>query len=96
MSDTSPAAGPAWFGPKERAILLDPVLLNNPIGVQVLGICSALAVTTSVAKALVMSAGLTAGHGAGQPGGEPGAQTHSVVHPHHRAAGHHRHAGDRV
>jgi Na+-transporting NADH:ubiquinone oxidoreductase subunit D len=59
MSDTSPAAGPAWFGPKERAILLDPVLLNNPIGVQVLGICSALAVTTSVAKALVMSAGLT-------------------------------------
>jgi Na+-transporting NADH:ubiquinone oxidoreductase subunit NqrD len=56
-----PAAGQAqaWFGPKERAILLDPVLLNNPIGVQVLGICSALAVTTSVAKALVMSAGLT-------------------------------------
>jgi Na+-transporting NADH:ubiquinone oxidoreductase subunit D len=56
-----PAAGPkpAWFGPKERAILLDPVLLNNPIGVQVLGICSALAVTTSVAKALVMSIGVT-------------------------------------
>ena len=29
------------FGPKQRAILLNPVLLNNPIGVQVLGICSA-------------------------------------------------------
>jgi len=46
------------FGPKERSILFDPVLLNNPIGVQVLGICSALAITTSVAKALVMSAGV--------------------------------------
>lgn len=52
-----PAAEP-WFGPRQRAILLNPVLLNNPIGVQVLGICSALAVTTSVAKALVMSAGV--------------------------------------
>ncbi len=58
--DTVPAAAtPApRFGPKQRAILLDPVLMNNPIGVQVLGICSALAVTTSVAKALVMSAGV--------------------------------------
>ncbi|MDP2008156.1 MAG: NADH:ubiquinone reductase (Na(+)-transporting) subunit D [Rubrivivax sp.] len=55
-----PAAPPApsRFGPTQRAILLDPVLMNNPIGVQVLGICSALAVTTSVAKALVMSAGV--------------------------------------
>ncbi len=54
-----PAPKPApWFGPRQRAILLNPVLLNNPIGVQVLGICSALAVTTSVAKALVMSAGV--------------------------------------
>ena len=52
------AQPPSRFGPRQRAILLDPVLLNNPIGVQVLGICSALAVTTSVAKALVMSAGL--------------------------------------
>jgi Na+-transporting NADH:ubiquinone oxidoreductase subunit D len=46
------------FGPKQRAILLNPVLMNNPIGVQVLGICSALAVTTSVAKSLVLSAGV--------------------------------------
>ena len=49
---------PSRLGPRQRAILFDPVLLNNPIGVQVLGICSALAVTTSVAKALVMSAGV--------------------------------------
>ena len=54
-----PAPKPApLFGLKQRAILLNPVLLNNPIGVQVLGICSALAITTSVAKALVMSAGV--------------------------------------
>ena len=54
-----PRAGTrARFGPRQRAILFGPVFLNNPIGVQVLGICSALAVTTSVAKALVMSAGV--------------------------------------
>ena len=30
------------------AVLLDPLLDNNPIGLQVLGICSALAVTTKI------------------------------------------------
>ena len=59
MSAILPAAKrPPRFGPDERAILLGPVLVNNPIGVQVLGICSALAITTSVDKALVMSAGV--------------------------------------
>jgi Na+-transporting NADH:ubiquinone oxidoreductase subunit D len=58
MSAVSPAAGGFGFGTRERAVLLDPVLVNNPIGVQVLGICSALAITTRVDKALVMSAGL--------------------------------------
>jgi Na+-transporting NADH:ubiquinone oxidoreductase subunit D len=43
----------------DRAILLDPVIINNPIGVQVLGICSALAVTTRLDKALVMGIGVT-------------------------------------
>jgi Na+-transporting NADH:ubiquinone oxidoreductase subunit D len=57
MSAASPA-GKAGFGARERAVLLDPVLVNNPIGVQVLGICSALAITTRVDKALVMSAGV--------------------------------------
>lgn len=46
------------FGKRERSILLAPVLANNPIGVQVLGICSALAITTRVDKALVMTAGV--------------------------------------
>ena len=48
-----------WFGKKERGALLDPVFDNNPIGLQVLGICSALAVTTKMDKALVMAIGLT-------------------------------------
>ncbi len=43
------------FGKKERKLLSDPLNDNNPITVQVLGICSALAVTTLFNKALVMS-----------------------------------------
>jgi Na+-transporting NADH:ubiquinone oxidoreductase subunit D len=39
--------------------LLDPIIANNPITLQILGICSALAVTTSLSTALVMSAALT-------------------------------------
>ncbi|MEW5881187.1 MAG: NADH:ubiquinone reductase (Na(+)-transporting) subunit D [Pseudomonadota bacterium] len=44
---------------QSRAALLDPIVVNNPIGVQVLGICSALAVTTRLDKALVMGVGVT-------------------------------------
>lgn len=47
------------FGKREKVVLLDPLLSNNPIGLQMLGICSALAVTTRLDKALVMSASLT-------------------------------------
>jgi Na+-transporting NADH:ubiquinone oxidoreductase subunit D len=36
-------------------ILLDPLIDNNPIALQVLGICSALAVTTKMETSLVMS-----------------------------------------
>ncbi|ORU92617.1 MAG: NADH:ubiquinone reductase (Na(+)-transporting) subunit D [Cycloclasticus sp. symbiont of Poecilosclerida sp. N] len=45
---------------KSKEILLDPLIDNNPIGLQVLGICSALAVTTNLGTALVMSLALTA------------------------------------
>lgn len=38
--------------------LIDPILVSNPVTLQVLGICSALAVTTSLSTALVMSAAL--------------------------------------
>lgn len=40
---------------KQREILLDPLLNNNPISLQVLGICSALAVTTKLETSVVMS-----------------------------------------
>ncbi len=49
----------SMFGKKEKAALLDPVVSVNPIAVQVLGICSALAVTTGMDKALVMGVGVT-------------------------------------
>ena len=37
----------------------DPLIDNNPITLQVLGICSALAVTTNMTTALIMSVALT-------------------------------------
>ncbi|PTD95937.1 NADH:ubiquinone reductase (Na(+)-transporting) subunit D [Pseudothauera lacus] len=43
--------------PKE--VLLNPLFNNNPIALQMLGICSALAVTTNLNTALVMSIALT-------------------------------------
>lgn len=39
--------------------LTDPLVRQNPVTLQILGICSALAVTTSLATALTMSAALT-------------------------------------
>lgn len=42
-----------------REILLDPLIDNNPIGLQVLGICSALAVTTQMKNAVVMTLAVT-------------------------------------
>ncbi len=42
-----------------RKILLEPIVDNNPITLQVLGICSALAVTTSMLPALLMCVALT-------------------------------------
>ncbi len=43
------------FGKKERALITDPINDNNPITVQVLGICSALAVTSLVYPSIVMA-----------------------------------------
>ena len=40
---------------RHKEALLDPLINNNPIAVQVLGICSALAVTTKMETAVVMS-----------------------------------------
>jgi len=44
---------------KMKKIVTEPISGNNPITWQVLGVCSALAVTTKVETALVMTASLT-------------------------------------
>ena len=60
MAETSAVKAPVkkkepMFGKKERKLISDPLDDNNPITVQVLGICSALAVTTLVLPSLVMT-----------------------------------------
>jgi Na+-transporting NADH:ubiquinone oxidoreductase subunit D len=42
-----------------KQLLLDPLNDNNPVTVQILGVCSALAVTSQVKPALIMAIGLT-------------------------------------
>ncbi|PRQ05972.1 NADH:ubiquinone reductase (Na(+)-transporting) subunit D [Enhygromyxa salina] len=44
---------------KAKEVLFDPLLNSNPIAVQVLGVCSALAVTSKLETAIVMSIALT-------------------------------------
>lgn len=45
---------------KAMRTLYGPIIDNNPVTLQILGICSALAVTTSLATATIMSVALTA------------------------------------
>lgn len=53
------------FGKKNRRLLSDPLDDNNPITVQVLGICSALAITVKMYPALVMAISVMFVMGAG-------------------------------
>lgn len=62
MSETAESANVAVKEPKEplfskknRALLSDPMNDDNPITIQVLGICSALAITVQVKQAVVMA-----------------------------------------
>ena len=48
------------FSKKNRKLMTDPLDGSNPISVQVLGICSALAITVQVEQAFVMSAAVMA------------------------------------
>ena len=52
------------FSKKNRALLTDPLDDNNPITVQVLGICSALAITVQLEPAIVMTISVIAVLGA--------------------------------
>ena len=45
----------ALFSKKNRKLIRDPLNDNNPITVQVLGICSALAITVQLKPAIVMA-----------------------------------------
>lgn len=47
------------FSKNNVKVLTDPLDDNNPITVQILGICSALAVTTQVKPAIIMALGVT-------------------------------------
>ena len=44
---------------KTKEILISPIFANNPIALQILGVCSALAVTSSLSVTLVMCIALT-------------------------------------
>jgi len=61
MADTAVAPEKkqgSLLGKEEVKLLKDPLHSNNPITIQVLGICSALAVTSQVYKSLVMAVAL--------------------------------------
>ena len=47
------------FSKKNRKLISNPLDIDNPVTVQILGVCSALAVTTQMKPAFVMSLGLT-------------------------------------
>jgi Na+-transporting NADH:ubiquinone oxidoreductase subunit D len=47
------------FSKKNKKLITNPLDIDNPITVQVLGICSALAITSQIKPAIVMSLGLT-------------------------------------
>ena len=47
------------FSKQNKAAFIEPLHLNNPIMVQVLGICSALAVTSQLKPAIVMGLAVT-------------------------------------
>ena len=47
------------FSKKNKKLISNPLDIDNPVTVQILGVCSALAVTTQMKPAFVMSLGLT-------------------------------------
>ena len=52
-------AGEGLFSSKNKKLVTDPLNDSNPITVQVLGICSALAVTTKMEPSIVMALAVT-------------------------------------
>ena len=59
MSDSHGCCSGGLCGGKGKETLKAGVWITNPVAIQVLGICSALAVTTTLMNSLVMSIALT-------------------------------------
>jgi Na+-transporting NADH:ubiquinone oxidoreductase subunit D len=62
MTTASPVQAPArepLFSKKNRKLISDPLNDSNPITVQVLGICSALAITVQLQQAIIMALSVT-------------------------------------
>jgi Na+-transporting NADH:ubiquinone oxidoreductase subunit D len=54
VAEKTKAPSEPLFSKKNRKLITDPLTDNNPVTVQVLGICSALAITVQVNQAIVM------------------------------------------
>jgi Na+-transporting NADH:ubiquinone oxidoreductase subunit NqrE len=69
------------FSKKNKEVFSTPLGLNNPVTVQVLGICSALAVTAKLEPAIVMGLSVTVITAFSN------AQDDTQPYPYHRSAG---------
>lgn len=58
-TENSPKEKDPWFSPRNLRLLKNPINLENPVTVQVLGICSSLAVTVQMKPAIVMALSVT-------------------------------------
>ena len=65
MSDKVKAPKEPLFSKKNKRLMVEPLDDNNPVTIQVLGICSALAITVSIEQALVMTGSVLFVLGAG-------------------------------
>ena len=74
------------FSAKNLKYLTSPFSANNPVIVQILGICSALAVTVQMKPAIVMALSVAVVTGF--------AQGRAFAYPYYRSAGCDRRAGD--
>lgn len=59
MSTTTATKSEGLFSAKNKKLITDPLNDSNPITVQVLGICSALAITVQLKQAVVMAISVT-------------------------------------
>ena len=53
----------AVLNDETKKVLITPLVNDNPITLQVLGICSALAVTSQMSTSLIMALGVDIGNG---------------------------------